>query len=214
MSDEKYIQIVNLDKTFGGEYVLKDINVSFGRSKIHGIIGRNGSGKTMLLKAICGFIVPTSGYVTVAEKHIGRDVDFPERTGIILEAPGFLPYYSGFKNLSILASVRGSISRERIREVMCSVGLDPLMKKATGKYSLGMRQRLGLAQALMEDPELLLLDEPMNGLDKHGIEEVRSMLMSLRDAGKTLLIATHIVEDIERMCDTVCEMDAGELKTI
>jgi ABC-2 type transport system ATP-binding protein len=132
----------------------------------------------------------------------------------MLDNSGFLPYYSGFRNLSTLASIRGTATKKKIRDAIRKVGLDPSMKKHVGKYSLGMRQRLALAQAFMEDPDLLLLDEPMNGLDRHGMEEVRGMLMGLRDTGKTLLIATHIADDIKLMCDTVCEMEAGELRIL
>ena len=194
--------------------ILKNVNVEFEKGKIHGLIGRNGSGKTMLMKCICGFVKPTSGRVTVAGKQIGKNCDFPENVGIIIETPGFIPYYSGYKNLKLLADLNKKIDGEKIKETMKQVGLDPALKRHVRKYSLGMRQRLGLAQAIMEDPELLILDEPMNGLDKDGVSDMRKYLLDLKDQGKTILIASHSAEDIEILCDTVCEMDKGILSKL
>jgi len=194
--------------------ILKNVNVEFEKGKIHGLIGRNGSGKTMLMKCICGFVKPTNGRVTVAGKQIGKNCDFPENVGIIIETPGFIPYYSGYKNLKLLADLNKKIDGEKIKETMKQVGLDPALKRHVRKYSLGMRQRLGLAQAIMEDPELLILDEPMNGLDKDGVSDMRKYLLDLKDQGKTILIASHSAEDIEILCDTVCEMDKGILSKL
>ena len=194
--------------------ILKDISVHFDRGKIHGLIGRNGSGKTMLMKCICGFVKPTSGEILVDGKRIGKDCDFPKNAGIIIETPGFIPYYSGYKNLKLLADLRGKISREDIRKTMEKVGLNPALKRHVRKYSLGMRQRLGLAQAIMENPDLLILDEPMNGLDKDGVADMREYLLALKEQGKTILIASHSAEDIDILCDTVCEMDKGKLEKV
>lgn len=194
--------------------ILKDVSVCFEQGKIHGLIGRNGSGKTMLMKCICGFVKPTQGEITVNGKRIGKDCDFPKRTGIIIETPGFIPYYSGFKNLKLLADLHGRISKDDIRKTMETVGLNPDLKRHVRKYSLGMRQRLGFAQAIMEDPDLLVLDEPMNGLDKDGVCDMRKYLIDLKAKGKTILIASHSAEDIEILCDTVCEMDKGNLTII
>lgn len=191
--------------------ILKNINVEFEKGKIHGLIGRNGSGKTMLMKCICGFVKPTEGTVHVAEKQIGKDCDFPENVGIIIETPGFIPYYSGYKNLKLLADLNKKIGSDRIKETMNQVGLAPDLKRHVKKYSLGMRQRLGLAQAIMEEPDLLILDEPMNGLDKDGVADMRKYLLNLKEQGKTILIASHSAEDIKILCDTVCEMDKGVL---
>ena len=201
------ININNLSLKIGKNIILTNINVSFENGKIHGLIGRNGSGKTMLMKCICGFIKPTDGTVFVADKQIGKDCDFPESVGIIIETPGFIPYYSGFKNLKLLADLKRKIGREQIKKVMEQVGLDPELKRHVKKYSLGMRQRLSLAQAIMEDPDLLILDEPMNGLDKDGVGDMRKYLLNLKEQGKTIIIASHSAEDIEILCDTVCEMD-------
>ena len=165
----------------------------------------------MLMKCICGFVKPTSGTVFVDGKQIGKDCDFPDNVGIIIETPGFIPYYSGYKNLKLLADLNKKIGSDKIKETMKQVGLDPNMKRHVKKYSLGMRERLGLAQAIMENPDLLILDEPMNGLDKDGVADMRKYLLKLKEQGKTILIASHSAEDIEILCDTVCEMDKGEL---
>ena len=205
------IQVKDVCKTFGKAEVLKQVTAKFEAGKIYGIIGRNGSGKTVLFKCICGFVPVTSGTIRVRSQVVGKDVDIPKDMGIIIESPGFLPRYSGFHNLRFLARIRNKIDDEKIRETLRFVGLDPGDKKHVGKYSMGMRQRLGLAQAIMEDPEILILDEPMNGLDRQGVKEIRQCLLKLRDQGKTILLASHNAEDIRVLCDQVYEMDAGEL---
>ncbi len=180
--------------------------------RIYGIVGDNGSGKTVLLKLICGFMKPDSGTVTVNGKVIGKDADFPENTGIIIEAPGFLPNYSGMKNLEYLASIRGKIGKEQIESAMKTVGLDPSSKLRVGKYSLGMKQRLGIAQAIMEDQQLLILDEPMNALDKDAVKEMRRLFLSFKASGKTMLIVSHNEGDISTLCDEVYEFDGAKIK--
>ena len=208
------ISVKNLSKDFGQDRVLKCVNRDFESGKIHGIVGNNGSGKTVLMKCICGFLIPTEGEVIVNGKRVGKDVDFPPGLGLIIETPGFLPNMTGVKNLEILASLNKKIGLEEIAAAIRRVGLDPLMKKPVGKYSLGMRQRLGIAQAIMEDPSLLILDEPLNGLDKHGVAEMRKLIKGLKDEGKTILLASHNQGDIDELCDTVCEMDAGVMTSI
>ena len=208
------LKINNLSLTIKKIEILKRLSIDFEKGKIHGLIGRNGSGKTMLMKCICGFIKPTEGEIFVAEKRIGKDCDFPESIGIIIETPGFIPYYSGYKNLKLLADLNRKIDSQTIKETMKKVGLDPNSKLHIKKYSLGMRQRLGLAQAIMENPDLLILDEPMNGLDKDGVADMRKYLLELKEQGKTILIASHSAEDIEILCDTVCEMDKGVLTKV
>ncbi len=156
----------------------------------------------------------TNGTITVDGKHIGKDCDFPENTCIIIETPGFIPYYSGYKNLKLLADLRKKITADDVRNTMKTVGLDPELKRHVRKYSLGMRQRLGLAQAIMENPDLLILDEPMNGLDKDGVKDMRKYLLDLKEQGKTILIASHSAEDIDVLCDSVCEMDKGALTVV
>ena len=211
MEMNSMIQVENLTKTYGKETVLSDVTIRFAPGKIHGIIGRNGSGKTMLFKTICGFVKPTSGKVLVRGKQVGKDVDFPKDLGLIIETPGFLPYFSGFKNLQLLASLRGIIKDDDVRAAMERVGLDPKMKKSVRKYSLGMNQRLGIAQAIMENPDLLVLDEPMNGLDNQGVQDMRELFLKLKSEGKTILLASHNREDIAALCDTVTEMDRGKI---
>jgi ABC-2 type transport system ATP-binding protein len=203
------IEVKNAKKEFKNQIVLDDVTVSFEKNKIHGIIGRNGSGKTVLFKCICGFMPLTEGEIIVKGKVIGKEVDVPEKTGIIIEAPGFLPNYSGYKNLKFLAAVHNKIDKCTIYESMERVGLDPKNKKHVSKYSLGMRQRLGIAQAIMEQPELLILDEPMNGLDNDGVEDIRKILLQLKSEGKTIILASHNKEDISVLCDTVHVMDKG-----
>lgn len=208
------ISVQKVSKDFGQERVLKGVSRDFEKGKIHGIVGNNGSGKTVLMKCICGFLLPTEGKVIVNGKWVGRDVDFPGDLGIIIETPGFLPNITGIKNLEILASLNKRIGLAEIAGSIRRVGLDPMMKKTVGKYSLGMRQRLGIAQAIMEDPSLLILDEPLNGLDKHGVREMRDLIKSLKEDGKTILLASHNQGDIDELCDTVCEMDAGNMTMI
>lgn len=211
---EYLIRIDNLTKSFGDETVLKGITHDFEKGKIHGIMGFNGSGKTVMFKCICGFLKPDCGSVTVNGKRIGKDIDFPESIGVIIENPGFLPGLSGFENLRRLAELRGLISKSDVEAAIRRVGLDPTSKKKVGQYSLGMRERLGIAQAIMEDTELLILDEPFNGLDKKGAEEVCELLKELKERKKTILIAAHNIHEMEWLCDTVCEMDAGVLTAV
>lgn len=208
---ENCIEVQNVVKRFRDQVVLKNISISFEKGKIHGIVGRNGSGKTVLFKCICGLMHPEEGVILVNGKRVGRDVDMPEDIGAIIEAPGFLPNYSGYKNLRFLANIRRKIGKEEILNVLKTVGLDPESRKHVGKYSLGMRQRLGIAQAIMEDPEILILDEPMNGLDNAGVQDIRALLLELKAQGKTILLASHNHEDIAALCDTVHEMDGGVL---
>lgn len=211
---EAAIEVQQVSKSFGEERVLKEVSHTFEKGKIHGIVGNNGSGKTVLMKCICGFLKPDSGTIFVNHKQVGRDTDFPEDIGIIIETPGFLPHLSGTQNLKILASLQKKANDHTIRAVLEQVGLDPDMKKPVGKYSLGMRQRLGFAQALMEDPGLLILDEPFNGLDKYGVVHIRNVIKGLRAEGKTVILASHNQVDIDELCDTVCEMDAGILTVV
>ena len=205
------IKVRNVTKTFKEATVLKDVTVSFERGKIYGIIGRNGSGKTVLFKCICGLIPVTQGEITVLGQSIGDGLKVPKGVGAIIETPGFLPNVSGYRNLYYLASLSGKPDRQRIREVINMVGLDPDSRKHVGHYSMGMRQRLGLAQAIMENPEVLILDEPMNGLDNETVESIRAFLLGQKEQGKTIILASHSKEDISQLCDVVYQMDAGVL---
>lgn len=205
------ITVEDVTKKFGTATALDHVSITFQKGKIYGIVGRNGSGKTVLFKTIIGYLKPTSGRVIVNGKEVGKDTDFAENIGIIIETPGFLKGYTGYKNLEYLAGIRKKIGKKEIRESMEQVGLEPDSRKKIGKYSLGMRQRLGIAQAIMENPDILILDEPMNGLDNQGVEDVRAILMQLREEGKTIVLASHNKEDIELLCDEVYEMEHGRI---
>ena len=211
LHDDK-IELIHVTKKFGQELVLKEVNLTFEQGRVYGIVGNNGSGKTVLMKCICGFLIPTTGLIQVFGSSIGQDVDFPESLGVIIETPGFLTNLTGRKNLEILAGMRQKIGPAEVLQVLEKVGLDPALKKPVANYSLGMRQRLGIAQAIMEDPKLLILDEPFNGLDKHGVGEIRKLLLELKEEGKTILLASHNEEDIRILCDEVYEMDGGVLR--
>lgn len=212
MSTEPVITVENVGLTIGKNVILKDINMEMERGKIYGFIGRNGSGKTMLMKCICGFVRITDGKISVNNQRIGEDVDFPSNIGIIIENPEFVPYYSGYKNLKLLADVKQRIGKEEIKNAMQMAGLNPNLRLHVGRYSLGMRQRLGIAQAIMEDPDILILDEPMNGLDNEGIEDVRTILIGLKEKGKTVIIASHNKEDIDILCDKVWNLEHGQMR--
>jgi len=208
------ISVQDVYKKFGEETVLTGVSHDFEEGRIHGIVGNNGSGKTVLMKCICGFLLPDNGKILVNYRQVGKDMDFPENIGLIIETPGFLPNLSGLKNLQILASLKRKIGTGTIKETIRRVGLDPDMKKSVGKYSLGMRQRLGIAQTIMENPSILILDEPFNGLDKSGVKDMRELIKELREQGKTIILASHNQIDIDELCDTVCVMDAGVLTVV
>lgn len=206
------IEVVHLTKRYDNKLVLEDLNVTFESGKVYGLVGPNGCGKSTLMRCICGFTKPNSGHISVLGKRIGSDCDFAPSTGIIIETPGFLPKYSARRNLGILAGISGKVSKERIDEVIHLVGLDPKEKKPVGKYSLGMRQRLGIAQAIMEDPKVLILDEPFNGLDKDAQNDIHILLQNQKKQGKTIILASHSATDIAQACDIVYEMTDGHLK--
>ncbi|MGN0670934.1 MAG: ATP-binding cassette domain-containing protein [Oscillospiraceae bacterium] len=208
------IEVKNVTKKWGNNTVLNAVNLTAERAEIIGIIGHNGSGKTVLMKCICGFITLDSGEITVSGKRIGRDIDIPKNIGLIIETPGFLPNFSGFSNLWQLAKIRGKIGKNDVREVVEKVGLNSHDKKHVGKYSLGMRQRLGIAQAIMENPDILILDEPMNGLDKNSVNDMRELFLRLKSDGKTIIIASHNSADIDVLCNKVFEIDKGNLKQV
>ncbi len=205
------IEIKDVSLIIDKREILKRINLVLEKNQIYGLVGKNGSGKTMLMKCISGFVRQTAGEIRVDGKRIGTDIDFPEHTGIIIESPGFIPYYTGFQNLRFLAGINHRIQDADIRDALLQCGLDPDLKLAVRKYSLGMRQRLGIAQAIMERPRLLILDEPTNGLDHQGVEEIRKLVLHLRETGTTILMASHNAEDIQILCNSVWEMANGEL---
>lgn len=208
------IEIQNLTRDFKNAHVLKKVNLTLESGRCYGLVGRNGSGKTVLMKLICGFLSPTQGRVLVNGKQVGKDVDFAPDTGAIIETPAFLPYPSGYQNLKNLADIQKKIGPTEICQVIETVGLDPNSKKRVSKYSLGMRQRLGIAQAIMEDPDILILDEPMSGLDKEGVADMKNLFMKLKQSGKLILLASHVQSDVDFLCDEVFEMDQGILSPV
>ncbi|MDR2569315.1 MAG: ATP-binding cassette domain-containing protein [Oscillospiraceae bacterium] len=212
--DNMVIDVKNVSKKFGSQEVLKNVSISCTVGQIYGLIGRNGSGKTVLLKCIIGLLKPESGEIIVKGKRIGKDIDFSDDIGFIIEQPGFLSSATCLTNLKHLASIKRRIGKNQIIEAISFVGLDPHSKKRVGKYSMGMQQRLGIAQAIMENPDVLIFDEPMNGIDNNGVMDIRNMILDLKRDGKTVLLASHNREDIEILCDEVYEIDNGILSHV
>ena len=206
------IEIKNLNKKIKGAEVLKDINLHLEGGKVYGLKGKNGSGKTMLMRAVCGLILPTGGSITINGEQLGKQISFPRSVGILIENPSFIPGYTGLKNLSVLAAIQKRVGEDEIRETLEKIGLDPDDKRTYRKYSLGMKQRLGIAQAIMENQQLLILDEPMNALDKDAVEEMRKLFLSFKASGKTMLIVSHNEGDISTLCDEVYEFDGARIK--
>ena len=204
-----YVEVNNVTKVIGGHPILNNIELKLKEGKIYGFKGKNGSGKTMLLRLVCGLIKPSSGEVIVNGKRIGEC--FPESVGLLIEYPGFLPYYTGFQNLKLLASIQGKIDDTKIYNILNQVGLDPKDKRRFKKYSLGMKQRLGIAQAVMEDPEFIVLDEPTNALDTDAVQMVRELLLNMKSKGKTILIASHDQEELNVLCDEIYTIDNGKI---
>lgn len=207
MNENTGILVSHIYKSFGKETVLQDVSLTVKRGEIAGLVGNNGSGKTVLMKCICGFMKPERGEITVCGKRIGKDCDFPTNLGLIIETPGFLPSMSGYRNLRTLAALRGVIGKAEILDTLKRVGLYDARHKSVSKYSLGMRQRLGIAQAIMENPDVLILDEPFNALDAATTAQMRELLLHLKAQGKTILLASHNAEDIRTLCDHVYEME-------
>lgn len=207
MNENTGILVSHIYKSFGKETVLQDVSLTVKRGEIAGLVGNNGSGKTVLMKCICGFMKPERGEITVCGNRIGKDCDFPTNLGLIIETPGFLPSMSGYRNLRTLAALRGVIGKAEILDTLKRVGLYDARHKSVSKYSLGMRQRLGIAQAIMENPDVLILDEPFNALDAATTAQMRELLLHLKAQGKTILLASHNAEDIRTLCDHVYEME-------
>lgn len=205
------IQVKNLSKEIKGKYVLNNINLSFERGKIYGLYGRNGSGKTMLLRALAGLLIPTGGEIDMDGKILHKDMDFPENVGIIIENTSLLPQFDGFTNLKQLGKIRNVATDEDIDKALDTVGLKGETKKVKA-YSLGMRQRLSIAQAIFEKPELLLLDEPTNALDENYIDKVREILLREKDRGAIVIIASHNKDDLRILADEIISMSDGKAK--
>lgn len=213
MSEKRHvIEVSHVNKNFRDNKVLKDVSLRCESGKIYGLVGHNGSGKTVLFKIICGFLSCDEGTVSVDGKIMGKDKDMLTEAGIIIEDPGFLRNWSAYHNLEFLYTIRNKKDKAYLYSVLKKVGLDPKMKRPVGKFSLGMRQRFAIAQAIMEDPGILILDEPMNGLDKNGVEEIRRVLLQMKQENKLIILASHNREDIDVLCDEVYEMEDGVLQ--
>ena len=203
------IIIENLSKTIKNNKILDNVNLTFESGHVYGLVGRNGSGKTMLLRAICGLIFPDSGKVIIDGKQLHKDISFPESCGIIIENTDLLPNFSAFDNLKMLSEIKNTANDNMIKSAIKSVGLDPDSKKKVKTFSLGMKQRLSIAQALFEDPDILLLDEPTNALDEDGVNDVRRILLEQKKKNKLIIIASHNKEDISLLSDTVISVSNG-----
>lgn len=206
------IKIENLTKIIKGKTVLDNINYTFEEGTIYGLYGRNGSGKTMLLRAIAGLIFPTEGKISFDEKVLHKDISFPPSVGVIIENTHLLPQYDAFTNLKILAKIKNIATDEDIKNALEIVGLDPESKAKVKTYSLGMKQRLAIAQAVFESPKLLLLDEPTNALDEKSVQDIRNLLLDLKGKGIIIIIASHNKEDINLLSDKIIEVDNGKIK--
>ena len=206
------IIIENFSKTINNNKILDNVNLTFESGHVYGLVGRNGSGKTMLLRAICGLIFPDSGKVIIDGKQLHKDISFPESCGIIIENTDLLPNFSAFDNLKMLSEIKNTANDNMIKSAIKSVGLDPDSKKKVKTFSLGMKQRLSIAQALFEDPDILLLDEPTNALDEDGVNDVRRILLEQKKKNKLIIIASHNKEDISLLSDTVISVSNGRFQ--
>ena len=204
------VRLEDYCKSFKSAEVLKNINLTLESGKVIGLKGKNGSGKTMLMRAISGLILPTSGKVYINDKELGRHISFPPSIGILIENPSFISNYTGFKNLKILASIQNRISDDEIRDAIRKVGLDPDDKRTFKKYSLGMKQRLGIAAAIMERPDIVILDEPINALDEAGAGLIKGLLDELKANGSLIIIACHDTEELNYLSDEIYEIYDGE----
>lgn len=205
------INIDNISKSFDKGLVLNNINLYFESGKVYGLKGRNGSGKTMLLRAISGLILPDKGTIKIDDKILGDDLSFPPSVGVLIENPGYIPELSGKENLRNIADIKSVVSDKEINEIMKYFDLEPESKKPVKKYSLGMKQKLGLCMAFMEDPELILLDEPMNALDEKAVNDLKDLILKKEKEGKLIIIASHDLEDLEELTNEIIEMQNGEV---
>ena len=211
MESNMYLEIKNISKTIKGNRVLDDISASMECGKIYGFRGQNGSGKTMLMRCICGLVIPDNGAIIVDGDELGKRISFPESLGALIESPGFIEHYSALDNMRAIASIKGIALENEMREILQEVGLDPDEKKSVKKYSLGMRQKLGIAIALMENPELIILDEPFNALDEASCENVKKMILSAKVPDRVVLLSCHDKNQINALCDETIELAQGKI---
>ena len=209
------IELKNVSKSFKGVILFESLNLSIDKGKIYGFVGPNGSGKSVLFKMICGFIFPEEGTIFVNNQEIGNSKNrFPKNVGIILENPGYIANKSGFENLKDLSLIRNKISDSTIKKTMEVVGLKPDSKQSVKNYSLGMKQKLAIAQAIMENQDILIMDEPFNALDEDSVIKTRSLLRSLKAEGKTILLTSHNNDDINSLCDYVFRINNRKIEQI
>jgi ABC-2 type transport system ATP-binding protein len=206
------IKIENVSKIIKKTQVLENINLELHSGKVYGLKGKNGSGKTMLMRAVCGLIIPTSGTITIDGEVLGKDISFPRSAGVLIENPSFIGNYTGFKNLKVLASIQNRIGDVEIKKAIEQVGLNPDDKRTFKKYSLGMKQKLGIAAAFMENPDIIILDEPINALDEAGAKQVREILKEQKERGAVCIIACHDSEELEFLSDEIIEICDGKIK--
>lgn len=208
------ITLENVSKKIKGQNVLDDVTVSFNKGAIYGIQGKNGAGKTMLLRAISGLINISSGKIMIDGETLHKDIDFPKSIGILIENNNLLPQYSAYKNLELLSKIKKVTTVEDIKSILTDVGLDYKNKKIVRKFSLGMKQRLSIAQAIFEKPEIILLDEPTNALDEKAVLLVRELLLREKERGSTIIIASHDTEDLDILADYRIHMHEGKITHI
>lgn len=211
MNENYYLKVENLSKEIKNARILNNINLNLNKGKIYGFRGKNGSGKTMLFRALCGLIKPTEGRVEIDGQVLGENISFPESVGVVIEYPGFLPNLSGYENLKLISEINNKVGAKEIKEIISAVGLDPEDKKKFKKYSLGMKQRLGIAQALMENPELIILDEPTNALDSDAVLLIKELLVNMKNNNKLILLASHDKEELEVLSDEIFYIENGSI---
>ncbi|MFU0826827.1 MAG: ATP-binding cassette domain-containing protein [Lachnoclostridium sp.] len=207
-----FVEVENYTKIINKQTVLDNINIKMDKGKVYGFKGKNASGKTMLMRAICGLIKSTKGHVVIDGEIIGKDRSFPKSVGVLIENPGFIGNYSGFENLKTIASIKQIIGDEKIKEILEEVGLNPNDNKKYKKYSLGMKQKLGIAAAIMEEPEIIILDEPTNGLDENGVLNLRNIIRKHKQRGALIIISSHDSEELNFLADEIFEIESGKIK--
>lgn len=208
-----YMELTDISKSIGKTTILHDINLRIEGGKVYGLRGKNGCGKTMLMRVMSGLIKPTTGTVIINDKELWKDMTFPDSIGVLIENPSFIDGYTGYKNLKMLADIKGVIGEKEVKEALLKVGLDSEDKRKYRKYSLGMKQKLGIACAFMEHPDIVIMDEPINAIDEKGVELVRNIMNELRKEGKIIIIACHDAEEMDLLADEIFVMEEGTIKS-
>lgn len=208
-----HMELTDISKSIGKTTILHNINLHLEGGKVYGLRGKNGCGKTMLMRVMSGFIRPTAGTVMINDKELWKDMTFPDSIGVLIETPSFIDGYTGYKNLKMLADIKGIIGEKEVKEALLRVGLEPEDKRKYRKYSLGMKQKLGIACAFMEHPDIVIMDEPINAIDERGVELVRNILNELKEEGKIIIIACHDAEEMELLADEIFVMEDGTIKS-